>query len=436
MFPEFRCNILHPYSSVTLISYQVILTFTVSIEGSSSNPHFSRTKTLSSSQSHCSGKRKKNSRDEWKSVSHTEAPVRSAAQFDGLYPKMFSLMIFCHVWFLHTVLICCGENATGTVIRFSVPEDHHVCLQWGSDSSDVVWSHQDRKVLVTRQGSYETNEDPQRYRLQPDGSLRLLQLDDSDSGEYHCNQRLVAELQVLTGHDFMVSAGRTLLLPCSGSSKPKQRWIHRREGGRREAIFTRFRNGTVTPEKEGSRLSYENDALQIQDLQPEDAGEYLCNGKLLARVTVLTVQPEPTSIQQTTSTTATPAVMNTDGVEIKKKKKRPENALLVAVVVGLGLMILLMAAVCVLLTSVKCRRKKKYGRAAAAQRHEDTELQPWKTSKQTECEVYVSASLPEETIHYASLGRQNWRERPSKTPPDQSHHDVIYSSVITRPAAR
>lgn len=52
---------------------------------------------------------------------------------------------------------------------------------------------------MTRQGRYETNEDPQRYHLESDGSLRLLQLDESDSGEYRCNQRLVAELQVLTG---------------------------------------------------------------------------------------------------------------------------------------------------------------------------------------------------------------------------------------------
>lgn len=86
------------------------------------------------------------------------------------------------------------------VIRFSVPEDHHVSLRCGgSDSSDVVWTHQDRTVVVTRQGSYETNEDPRRYLLLPDGSLRLRQLDDSDGGEYHCNQQLVAELQVLTG---------------------------------------------------------------------------------------------------------------------------------------------------------------------------------------------------------------------------------------------
>ncbi|XP_030266113.1 uncharacterized protein LOC115577247 isoform X5 [Sparus aurata] len=357
---------------------------------------------------------------------------------------MLSFMIFCPVWFLLTVLIVCRENSTGTaVILLSVPEDHHVRLPCGgSSSSDVVWTHQDRTVLVTRQGSYETNEDPRRYRLLPDGSLCLLQLDDSDDGEYRCNQQLVAELQVLTGEDFRVPAGRTLLLPCSSSSKARQRWFYRRDGGRRELIFTWFRNGTMKPER--SRLSYENEALQIRDLQPEDAGQYQCSGKT-SSVSVLTVQPEPTSIHQTSRTTTTPAVRTTDVVETKKEKKRPENALLVVAVVSLAIMILLMAAVCVLLTSMKCRRKKK-SRSAAPQRREDTELQPWTTSSghtgntvtcpSSGCEQYESPSVPEETIHYASLGRQNWRERPSRTPPDQDHHRVIYSSVITRTAAK
>nr|XP_046273844.1 uncharacterized protein LOC124074707 isoform X2 [Scatophagus argus] len=367
---------------------------------------------------------------------------------------MLTFTIFCHVWFLHTLLIRCSENST--VIRFSVPEDHHIRLQCGSsNTSDVVWTHQDRRVLVTQRGNFETNDDPQRYRLLSDGSLLLLRLDDSDGGEYHCNQRLVAELQVLTGHHFRVSAGRTLLLPCSRSSKARLRWFYRTDGGRREVVFTCFRNGTTKSEREGNRLSYENDALQIQDLRLEDAGLYQCNGKQWTKVSVLTAQPEPTSIQPTTRTSATPAVMTTEAVETKKeKKKRPQNALLIAAVVGLGLMILLMAALCVLLTSLKCSRKKKCGSAftpqcsrvlrriscspvcsAASQVHEDTELQPWKTSSR-QTEPYESASPPEDTVHYASLGRQNWRERPCRTLPDQNHHHVIYSSVITRPAAK
>lgn len=91
-----------------------------------------------------------------------------------------------------------------------------------------------------------------------------------------------------TGQDFVVPEGRTLLLPCGRAPKPKQRWFHRRYGGgRREPIFTRYRNGTVKAERTGSRLSFQNDALQIQDLRPEDGGEYHCNGELQGRVTVL-----------------------------------------------------------------------------------------------------------------------------------------------------
>lgn len=85
-----------------------------------------------------------------------------------------------------------------------------------------------------------------------------------------------------------MSAGRTLLLPCSNPFRPRQRWFHRRDGGKREVIFTWFSNGTVTPERGGGRLSYQNDALQIQDLQPGDAGDYLCNGKVWTSVAVLT----------------------------------------------------------------------------------------------------------------------------------------------------
>ncbi|XP_039461562.1 uncharacterized protein LOC120435704 isoform X2 [Oreochromis aureus] len=373
---------------------------------------------------------------------------------------MFTLLVSCHVWFLLSGLIGCTENSTA--IWFSVPENHHVCLPCGSSgSSDVIWTLQDQEVLVTRRGGYKTNKDRQRYLLMVNGSLCILHLEESDHGGYRCNQQLVAELQVLTGRDYTVSAGRTLLLPCSGSSKPKQRWFQQREGERREAVLTKYRNGTVKPERGGGRLSFTNDALQIQDLQPEDAGEYVCNGVLQARVTVLTAHAETSSQPPSTSTTPSPAVVTAEVEEIKKKSNtRPENVLLLVAVVSVGLMIIFLAAVCVLLTSMKCRRKKRRAAGSsirlsmfsedpvlfissspplrvAAPTRDDTELQPWTTSSApTEGEDLETPPLCGETIHYASLGRQNWRERPSRSPPEQSHHSVIYSSVISRPAAR
>ncbi|XP_029370525.1 uncharacterized protein LOC115051301 isoform X2 [Echeneis naucrates] len=352
---------------------------------------------------------------------------------------MLRLIIFCFVWFLQTFLISCHKNSTEwtagigpspKVIRLSVPEDHQVCLCCGSSDPDhVFWTRQNRRVLTTRRGSYETNEDRQRYLLLSDGGLCVLQLEASDQGGYCCNDLLVAELQVLTGRDFTVAAGRTLLLPCGQSPKPKQRWFHRRNGERRELILTRFRNGTVSPEREGGRLSFRNDGLQIQDLQPEDAGEYHCNGELQATVSVLSVHPEPTSVQTSSSSSPT----STDVVEVKKKeKKKSENALLLVAVVGLGLMILFMLSVCVLLSSLKlCRRNKhRY----EARRQEDTELQPWTPSYRPD-EPRKTPSPPEDNIHYASLGHQNWRDRPSRTPAEQDQHHVIYS-VITRPVAQ
>ncbi|KAF3834375.1 hypothetical protein F7725_025579, partial [Dissostichus mawsoni] len=326
--------------------------------------------------------------NKWKSVSHAEAKA-----------EICHLMIFCDALFLHTVLIQCSGNSTATaVVRFSVPEDHHICLQCGgSDSSDVVWTHRDRKVLVSRQGSYETNKDPQRYHLLSDGGLCLLRLDDSDGGAFSCNQQLVAELQVMTGVDFLVPAGWTLLLPCSDSSKRKKRWSQRREGGRWETLLTLFRNGTVRAER--SRISLRNEALQIQDLQPEDSGEFLCNGKLLARLSVLTEE-----------------------VEIKKKeKKTPVNALLMVAVAGMGLMILLMAGVCVLLTGMSPESGRH--RAAAVEYVQHRLVCSPLTIHAciiSECEDSESPSPQEEAIHYASLGRPNWRGGPSRTPADQN----------------
>ncbi|XP_069372700.1 uncharacterized protein [Paralichthys olivaceus] len=363
-------------------------------------------------------KKRRSRRDQWKSFSLF---ISRSHQTSLL--KMICFIIFCWVWFLQT------ENSTA-LIRFSVPEHHHVCLLCGaSDTSHVIWTRGDGDVLVPEQ-DYDANEEEQRHLLLSDGGLCLLQLLDSDSGEYRCNEQPVAELQVLTGRDFSVSSGWTLLLPCGRSPKPRQRWFHRRRGGRREAIFTRFRNGTMKLEREDDRLSFMYDALQIQDLQPGDAGEYQCNGELQGRVTVLTVYPEPTSVKM--SITSTSAAVRTDAVESKKKKKTKSTLLMVAVVTS-GLVMLLMMVVFILLTSVKCRRKQRY---TAAQTHDDTELEPWTSDTHTEWEESERWSTTDDTIHYASLGRHNWSERPSRTPPDQDQNHVIYSSVITRAAVK
>ncbi|MED6248124.1 hypothetical protein ATANTOWER_027111 [Ataeniobius toweri] len=434
---------------------------------------------------------------------------------------MLNFMIICYVWSLTPDVIDGVENSTGlqaanfsylaslspsAVIRFSVLEDHNVCLPCGGSArSNVIWTYRNRKVLVTRQGSQQTNQDRQHYVLLGNGGLCVLKLEDSDSGEYQCNQQLVAELQVLTGHDFIVSAGRTLLLPCRGSSKPKHKWIRQREGRKEEVIFTRFRNGTEKAEIDGSRLIYIHDALQITDLQPEDAGKYLCNRVVQAKLTVLEEHSQPTGVQSSTSITTVSAASKTGIFSfqnnkfclfiiffkdtnmilhcadfklffqmcLKQRTRQRRNlrmvshtlhhnlwkssqyysaeclhicvlseyflrlfsALLLVAVIGLGLMIVLIALVSIFLASMKCRKKRRH--RYPAKRREDTELQLWMTyNAQTEYEVFERPSLPDETIHYASLGRQYWSERPSWSPPEQSSSNVVYSSVFTRPAAK
>lgn len=97
---------------------------------------------------------------------------------------------------------------------------------------------------------------------------------------------------VRAGHEYRVTAGRTLLLPCSSSSSRSsvllQRWSYRRAGGRRDLILTCFRNGSSRAEREdGTRLSCSQRALQIQHLQRGDAGLYQCNRGRWDRVVVV-----------------------------------------------------------------------------------------------------------------------------------------------------
>lgn len=84
------------------------------------------------------------------------------------------------------------ERHSLALIRFSVPEDHYLCL-WcsSSDRSNVVWTRGDQEILVTPQ--------TRRYHRLSNGGLCLLKLDRSDTGEYRCGGQLEAELQVLTG---------------------------------------------------------------------------------------------------------------------------------------------------------------------------------------------------------------------------------------------
>ncbi|KAK6323745.1 hypothetical protein J4Q44_G00060840 [Coregonus suidteri] len=316
------------------------------------------------------------------------------------------------------------------VRRVSVPEDHRLYLAC-SGTVDLQWRHHVNGIIVTKQGQSVAYRNHQKYHLQPDGSLVIEELEPSDSGDYYCNDQLVADVEVLKGQRFAVSAGRALLLPCTVSSKAKQRWFFRKDShAKREPISTLFRNGTVKMERKDThkRFSYDEDsALQILNLQPGDSGEYLCNGETAAKVMVLT---DHLNIQSTT------AVMQTDVVWRENRETRPTNVVMMIAVIGLCIVVLLAGLLGFLLIGRLSKRRKK---CSTEHKQEGTELQTRclsnLESEITHSDGEESPSHVEDTeVQYASLGRQNWRER-SRVLGDQHH--VIYSAVVTaRPASQ
>ncbi|XP_046875184.1 uncharacterized protein LOC124467099 isoform X2 [Hypomesus transpacificus] len=346
------------------------------------------------------------------------------------------------VW-LCLVMTSFTSAETSSVRRVSVPEDHHLSLPCGRPGN-AVWTHQVQGVIGRQRGDATPEPERPKYALLPDGSLFIRDLEEADSGEFRCNDRLVAHVQVLSGQVFSVSAGRILVLPCRGSAKPKQRWFFRGEGqAKRQPLATRYKNGEVREERAdpGNRFSYDRDELQIADLQPGDAGEYLCNTETAGRVTVL---PDPDNSSTQTSTTV---VLNTDTIEEEDIEAKFDNGSVVAAVIGLGVAALLASLMCLLTVNMKCRRKRKYTNPGSQHRQEDTELQhrgpsstDWEladggTERVRTAGPHALQASPHmeevEDLHYASLGRQNWKdlERPRAT--TDLHNHVIYSAVFT-----
>ncbi|XP_010898825.1 uncharacterized protein LOC105028063 isoform X2 [Esox lucius] len=332
---------------------------------------------------------------------------------------MWSNFIFVFV-FLMIPLISFGKV---TVRRVSVPEDHHLYLAC-SGAVDFQWTHEFHGIIVTKQGRMVTYLNHEKYKLQLDGSLLIKELKLSDSGHYHCNNQLMAEVQVLKGQSLAVSSGRALLLPCKVSAKHKQKWAFKKHGHVKQAILTLFKNGTVKKEREDphNRFSYNDDALQILNLQPGDSGEYTCNRNLSNNVTVLKENPDHLNIQSTT------VVMETD-VERKNKQRSLNNVVVLIAVIGLCIVMILAGLLCILLIG---RPKKGTKKCNTGCKQEGIELKTtsvcWLNLGSENTQVDVD-QLEDTEVQYASLGRQNWRERSRVQGADKNH--VIYSAVVT-----
>lgn len=91
---------------------------------------------------------------------------------------------------------------------------------------------------------------------------------------------------VHAGIVFSVAEGRTLLIPCE--SDRKQIWSFRKERTSRVIILSVFKNGTVIKGRDDpqGRFDHFHNTLEIDHLELEDSGKYLCNGQMVAKLTV------------------------------------------------------------------------------------------------------------------------------------------------------
>lgn len=82
--------------------------------------------------------------------------------------------------------------------RVSVPEDYCLYLAC-SGTVDLQWRHQVNGIIVIKRSQSVAYRNHQKYDPQPDDSLVIEELEPSDSGAYHCNDQLVADVEVLKG---------------------------------------------------------------------------------------------------------------------------------------------------------------------------------------------------------------------------------------------
>ncbi|XP_017340745.1 uncharacterized protein LOC108274833 isoform X2 [Ictalurus punctatus] len=298
-------------------------------------------------------------------------------------------------------------NEAVAVRRVFVPKEHFLLLSCDGQT-DVQWRHGGTSLMIV-------NSTKQKFFS--DGMLYISDVEMSDSGLYYCNDRPMAHVTVLRGDDVVVCEGGTLYLRCT---LPKQRWAFKHTAeSKKEFISTRFKNGTVIKERPDpdSRFTHTSNHLQILNLQQLDSGTYFCSGKDIA---VVTVTSESNTHQcPTTETTE----WGNNGPQ------KSGNVVLVAV-----LSLCVLAVVTVVLLSVIMCLKFSSRKKLTVSTPEESVLRPQKRrAGGAEAVTLQSADALRscnDEIHYASLGRQNWRARGWN---QQSRQQVIYSTLLLTP---
>ncbi|KAJ8377892.1 hypothetical protein AAFF_G00250430 [Aldrovandia affinis] len=320
------------------------------------------------------------------------------------------------------------------VLKLSVPEGHHITLICPghalNDSAPLEWKDRVGQVIATKSGRKANVQKEYKYSLLGDGSLFVKSLQQADSGQYHCDNQLVADVEVLTGQDFVVGVGRTVLLACKVTEKHRERWarisnqpIQPIQPIRRK-LYILENNGTVTKKMNDQQNRFtlmEDSALRIANLRAVDAGEYWCNGKKAAKLTVRTETPDYTN---KIADSAEETDAETDAGE---NDDTGHGRVRLAVLIGLCVLVLLAGALFVLLLTRNRNRKGKEQGPAEPDSHC---LPDQVTSEEAHGEAQGRPLVEAGEIHYASLGRQNWREGPRAQ--GESQH-VIYSTVVGGP---
>ncbi|MCI4381421.1 hypothetical protein PGIGA_G00251490 [Pangasianodon gigas] len=259
--------------------------------------------------------------------------------------------------------------------------------------------------------------DPDSRFTHTSNHLQILNIQRLDSGTYFCSGKDIAAVTVTSGYDAVVCEGGTLYLRCT---LPKQRWAFKHTAeSKKEFISTRFKNGTVLKERPDpdSRFTHTSNHLQILNIQRLDSGTYFCSGKDIAAVTV--TSESNTQWCPTAETTES-------GNNIPQKSG---NVVLVAV---LALCVLAVVTV-VLLSVIMCLKFSSRKKTTASNPEESVQRLQKTHSTGAEAVTLQSADRLRsynDEIHYASLGKQNWRARGWN---QQSRQQVIYSTLLLTP---
>ncbi|XP_066543150.1 uncharacterized protein LOC136711079 isoform X2 [Amia ocellicauda] len=136
--------------------------------------------------------------------------------------------------------------------------------------------------------------DPQnRFSLLSDASLLITAVQPGDARQYSCNQKHVADLEVVRER-VSVPEGNRLLLNCrvpppaEGSTVL---WTHMVAGGSKDIIKVTKLTSKYYGNKLATPLNYQqftDGSLSINKVQPVDTGKFYCDGQPVADLEVLT----------------------------------------------------------------------------------------------------------------------------------------------------